>query len=70
MTRVGEGDFSTPVKVTVISETPDDDNSTTSAPVTQPANKNDDVLYSLSVLPSLIIVSIAVAVFSLLYYRR
>lgn len=70
MTRVGGGDFSTPVEVTVISEIPDDDNSTASAPVTQSAKKNDNVLYSLSVLPSLIIVSVAVAVFSLLYYRR
>ena len=70
MTRVGEGDFSTPVKVTVISEKPDDDNSTTSTPATQLTNKNDDVLYSFSVLPSLIIVSVAVTVFSLLYYRR
>ena len=74
VTKVGGGNFSTPVKVTVLfgSTEKSTENSTTTNPpiVVQSATKDDTALFSLPVLPSALIVSVAVAVFSFLYYRR
>ena len=70
VTKVGGGNFSTPVIVTVLFGTTENATTATNPPVIQSATQDDTVLFSLAVLPSFIIVSVAIAVFSLLYYRR
>ncbi|CAI8021680.1 Hepatocyte growth factor receptor, partial [Geodia barretti] len=70
VTKVGGGNFSTPVIVTVLFGTTENATTATNPPVIQSAKQDDTVLFSLAVLPSFIIVSVAIAVFSLLYYRR
>ena len=69
MTRIGGGNFSNPVRVTVVLGTTPTDNTTMPTPQ-QTLTGNNNALYALSVLPSLIVVSAAITVFSLLYYRR
>ena len=69
MTRIGGGNFSNPVRVTVVLGTTPTDNTTMATPQ-QTLTENNNALYALSVLPSLIVVSAAITVFSLLYYRR
>ena len=75
VTEVGGGSFSIPVRVTVVIEEPttqepttQDVSNTTATP--QVANSDNNNLFALAVLPSMILVLIAIAIFSLLYYRR
>ena len=68
VTIIGGGNYSIPVQVTVIDTMPTDGGNTTDT-----ANQSSSVntsLFGLSVLPSLLIVLVAVSVFSVLYYRR